>query len=209
MTTGGVTTILTKVGPVVGVTAKGWKGRSLNLIDTFNRIIPLEVQPTTIDEVWVIPQKIIQVIVVISFEFIYLDLKKPTLMLCFKKKCHLNRVSFDTKHFGPFYFPPLEPQIPTIGLSQVQGFFIRSANVGIFLLDWCENCDACNKVTFLWLLGWNSRVPVDRAGTRLGQSMMWWIVISPHVVWMDYPPQKRAYPTIGKRKAETSSRVFW
>ena len=70
MTTSGVTTIMTKVGPVVGVTAKGWKGRSLNLIDTLKKIIPLEVQPTTIDEVWVIPQKIIQVIVVISFEFI-------------------------------------------------------------------------------------------------------------------------------------------
>lgn len=78
------TTIMTKVGPVVGVTAKGWKGRSLNLIDTLKKVIPLEVQPTTIDEVWVIPQKNIQVIVVISFEFIYLDLKKPTLMLCFK-----------------------------------------------------------------------------------------------------------------------------
>ena len=154
MTTGGVTTIMTKVGPVVGVTAKGWKGRSLNLIDKLKKIIPLEVQPTTIDEVWVIPQKIIQVIVVISFEFIYLDLKKPTLMLCFKKKCHLNRVSFDTKHFGPFYLPPLEPQIPRIFVSSCG---VKSGPlVGIFLLDWCENCDACNKVTFLWLLGWNS-----------------------------------------------------
>ena len=162
MTTCGVTTILTKVGPVVGVTAKGWKGRSLNLIDTFNRIIPLEVQPTTIDEVWVIPQKIIQVIVVISFEFIYLDLKKPTLMLCFKKKCHLNRVSFDTKHFGPFYFPPLEPQIPTIFVSS-PGFFHPVRWLGSFCWIDVKIVNACNKVTFLLAPGWNSRVPVDRA----------------------------------------------
>ena len=207
MTTGGVTTILTKVGPVVGVTTKGWKGRSLNLIDTFNRIIPLEVQPTTIDEVWVIPQKIIQVIVVISFEFIYLDLKKPTLMLCFKKKCHLNRVSFDTKHFGPFYFPPLEPQIPTIFVSS-PGFFHPVRWLGSFC--WIDVKIVMHVTRWPFYGSWGG-IPwsVDRAETRLGQSMMWWIVISPHVVWMDYPPQKRAYPTIGKRKAETSSRVFW
>ena len=182
MTTGGVTTIMTKVGPVVGVTAKGWKGRSLNLIDTLKKIIPLEVQPTTIDEVWAIPQTIIQVIVVISFEFIYLDLQKPTLMLCFKKHvirivCHLTLNILTillTFHHWSLKSQGFLSQVVGLNPDRLLGSFC-----------WIDvHCDACNKVTFLFAPGWNSRVPVDRAETRLGQSMMWshesW---SPHMLF--------------------------
>lgn len=186
MTTGGVTTIMTKVGPVVGVTAKGWKGRSLNLIDTLKKIIPLEVQPTTSNDYWWslgnpsinYPSYSCYYIWVYLFGF----QKSPP--WCFASKrnviwivCHLT-------------LNILTVLLSTIGASNPDRFFVSKSRV-------CHPDRECwdlfvglmfivmhvTRWPFCLLLGgipWT----VDRAGTRLGQSMMWshesW---SPHMLF--------------------------